>query len=348
MPAAIRACKNESGDALNKAAAYYGHFLGRVMDSPGLYRNQNTRFPCILMVDQGESIHLSSVHIQIITVYAGPIFGFYGAIWDGQIRVEALVTFDLTTRHLNEKGRFAIASGLDAFKEAVDDIQAHYAGMQAEAAPPPHNSDVATSRKFPYLTSFEINGQQLACVYRSRLATEVNLIFSVTSAQVPGKYVVKFTRQYSVEAHEWLASCNLAPQLRQRKNILGGWIIIFMDYSRYTLLSDLNLLKEQQEKVQLKVTMVLKKFHDQGFVHGDVRKNNILVDRDSLSSRDADDVRIHFVDFDWAGKVGEAKYPFNINTKTVKRPDGVEGGVLITREHDEIMARYMFPEDENA
>jgi hypothetical protein len=72
MPAAIRACKNESGDALNKAAAYYGHFVGRVMDSPGLYRNQNTRFPCILMVDQGESTHLSSIQIQLITVVQAP------------------------------------------------------------------------------------------------------------------------------------------------------------------------------------------------------------------------------------------------------------------------------------
>lgn len=52
--------------------------------------------------------------------------GFYGAVWDGRARVEPLMTLDLTFHHQYEKDRFAIPSCLDAFKETIDCIQAHY------------------------------------------------------------------------------------------------------------------------------------------------------------------------------------------------------------------------------
>ena len=59
MPAAIRECKNETGDAFNQVIAYYGHFLYNANHTPRHYENLNTRFPCLLMVDRGESVHLS-------------------------------------------------------------------------------------------------------------------------------------------------------------------------------------------------------------------------------------------------------------------------------------------------
>ena len=259
------------------------------------------------------------------------------------------MTFDLKTRHMNKKDRFAIASGLDAFKEAVDKIQAHYHKIMEDAnAKTGANRDrvvMNKSRKFPYITSFELQGRKVACAYRSRLASEVNLIFSVVESdnQGSGEHIVKFTQQYSVEAHQWLASRGSAPRLWQRKNIPGEWIVIFMEYSKYSLLHGLELSEEERTKVQSKVTMALKEFHDQGFVHGYVRKTNIFVDRQSFVSTDAKDVKIHIIDFDWAGKVGEAKYPIGVNTETMKRPDGVGDGVIITREHDEWMLRHLFP-----
>jgi len=53
-------------------------------------------------------------------------------------------------------------------------------------------------------------------------------------------------------------------------------------------------------------------------------------------------VRIHFVDFDWAGCIGEAKYPDDINRIMVRRPEGIEGRKLITVEHDKAMLSYLF------
>jgi len=51
----------------------------------------------------------------------------------------------------------------------------------------------------------------------------------------------------------------------------------------------------------------------------DVRNTNILIGLESLVS---DGVNVHFVDFDWAGLIGEARYPTSVNGKTVKRPEG--------------------------
>jgi hypothetical protein len=139
------------------------------------------------MADQGTSVHLSSVHLQLITAYAGPILGFYGVVWDGRIRAEVLATFDLRTHRTNEKGRFAIASSLDAFKEAVDEVQAHYTKIQAEATgtagATEYDNHIAESRKYPYVTTFKIDGQELPCTYKSRLHEE-KLIFSATSTSL--------------------------------------------------------------------------------------------------------------------------------------------------------------------
>lgn len=49
---------------------------------------------------------------------------------------------------------------------------------------------------------------------------------------------------------------------------------------------------------------------------------------------------VHLIDFDWAGRVGEARYPMRVNHITVKRPEW--GGELITQQHDIEMVSYLF------
>ncbi len=52
MPAAIRECKNNSGNALSQAIIHYSHFLLNAVTP-----NFKTTFPCILMVDMGMSAY---------------------------------------------------------------------------------------------------------------------------------------------------------------------------------------------------------------------------------------------------------------------------------------------------
>ena len=44
---------------------------------------------------------------------------------------------------------------------------------------------------------------------------------------------------------------------------------------------------------------IVKAFHEHGFVHGDLRPPNSIVDEEKLL----------LIDFDWGGKEGEAKFP---------------------------------------
>ncbi len=62
---------------------------------------------------------------------------------------------------------------------------------------------------------------------------------------------------------------------------------------------------------------------------------NILVDCKTLTSKDG--IKIHFIDFDWAGRQGEAVYPMRVNNVTVRRPEGEP--ILV--EHDMAMVKFL-------
>ena len=77
----------------------------------------------------------------------------------------------------------------------------------------------------------------------------------------------------------------------------------------------------------------ISEYHRHGFVHGDIRKPNILV-----SSSDNTDFRL--IDFDWAGRHGTARYPSKINPE-IPWPEGVDVHALIEFEHDVQMLDYL-------
>ncbi|KAI5991102.1 hypothetical protein F5J12DRAFT_897608 [Pisolithus orientalis] len=77
----------------------------------------------------------------------------------------------------------------------------------------------------------------------------------------------------------------------------------------------------------------LDELHQHGYVHGDVRSMNIMV----LGS---DMTEFMFVDFDWAGKIGEVRYPLNVN-RDIWRPSGVFDGAPIEAKHDMAMLKHI-------
>ena len=273
--------------------------------------------------------------------------GFYGAAWDGErVKVEPLAPgLDLATHWRERNDRHAIASCFDALVLATKNIEAQYRSIKADAdalanqvysAYDPH---IQTARKYPFLTSYDDDGQETSFTYDRQLV-EDKLVFSAAVNQPgSGECIVKFTCQYSEAAHNYLASHGLTPRIWKRIPIPGSWTAVVMDKSNYEVLYDLELLEAEQDKVKRKVTSIVKTLHEGGFVHGDIRDTNLLIDRASLAS---DDVMVHLIDFDWAGRIGEARYPMEINCTTVRRPTGVEGGELIAEQHDDEMVSYLF------
>ncbi|KAK1224751.1 hypothetical protein PQX77_012335 [Marasmius sp. AFHP31] len=331
MPAAIRECKNEEGLAKAQVTLYYGQYLLPAVKS---HCKRDTRFPSILITDIGMSAFF--VHPAIVFIlYLGPTFGFYGAIWNGQVvQVEPLTPiFDLTADPLDERARHAFASSLDALIEGVASIEKHYRKIKSSTET---NSslDYRARRSYPYMDSFEIDGAEAVVAFTSRLY-EDKLIFTAQRCGID--YIVKFTRHYSEEAHQYLASLSFAPKLFQCKALPGGWIAVLMERSDYTRVDELT--NDQRQLVKGKVSEIVEILHGQDLVHGDIRAANLLVDEKSL--RPGGDVKVHFLDFDWAGRVGDAKYPFRVNTSTMTRPSEVKGGGIITKAHDVEMVSYL-------
>ncbi len=73
-------------------------------------------------------------------------------------------------------------------------------------------------------------------------------------------------------------------------------------------------------------------------VHGDIRAPNILVRLPILADPlplvlDVRSLKVAFLDFDWAGLVGEARYP-PLMSQAVPWPRGAEHGAIISADHD--------------
>jgi tRNA A-37 threonylcarbamoyl transferase component Bud32 len=129
------------------------------------------------------------------------------------------------------------------------------------------------------------------------------------------------------------SSLGFAPALRGFEVIPGGWYIVVMDFidDEYHDLKDSPAKGSFETEVREKVTSL----HQAGFVHGDIRSTNIMVKTNGSPG-------IMLVDFDWAGVIGEVRYPMNVNNVDIKRPDGAHDNELVMAQHDMLMIDFMF------
>lgn len=244
--------------------------------------------------------------------------------------------YDLTIHWTDESGRQAIAASLNAFLKGIPRLEAHYSSN----APVPSLLD----RTYPYKTSYEDEtGRPINFSYRSRIADKLVFVADPdkSSDKDLGTLCVKFTRRYSEDAHRFLAQSGHAPRLRAVMRLPGGWNMVVMDYLEYTQLCDpmLEISDEQRHEIMAKVSEAIQNLHDAGFVHGDIRPPNVLVNCRMPTSTDG--IKIYFIDFDWAGCQGEAVYPTRVNTVSVRRPEGVSDGKPILVEHDLAMIKLL-------
>jgi len=160
---------------------------------------------------------------------------------------------------------------------------------------------------------------------------EDKLVFSGTAANA--EVCIKFVRQYSKETHLLCSSLGFAPTLKGFELVPGGWYIVVMDFINdvYHDLGDSPTKASFETEVRESVT----KLHQAGFVHGDIRNTNIMVKKNGSPG-------IMLVDFDWAGVIGDVRYPMNVNDVDIKRPYGACDNELIMAQHDMLMVDFMF------
>ena len=129
---------------------------------------------------------------------------------------------------------------------------------------------------------------------------KMNNIEWLFEAECNGKKVaVKFVRTfYGEDVHKLLAKHELAPQLFSVTPLDGGWLAVVME-----AIEGAPLRRPAAKPVEEALKRAVSLMHTNGYVHGDVRPQNVLVS----------DNTVRIVDFDWAGKHPNARYPPELN-----------------------------------
>ena len=135
-----------------------------------------------------------------------------------------------------------------------------------------------------------------------------------------------------MEAHSICASMGFAPALKGFKRVAGRWYMVVMD----AITDEFSLVDRPSASLYEPIKEKVVALHQQGYVHGDLRDTNVMVRKDGAPE-------LMLFDFDWAGEIGQVRYPINVNRgPNLKRPDGAYDGELITAEHDMEMLDIMF------
>ena len=118
--------------------------------------------------------------------------------------------------------------------------------------------------------------------------------------------IVKFTARYNTVAHCRLSEAGLAPRLHFCDRVIGDLYMVVME--RVDGKSIWQLQEEKKplpEIISEEVRRAVRLLHEHNIVFGDLRDPNILYDESKH--------RVALVDFDWAGRDGESRYPPTLN-----------------------------------
>jgi len=120
---------------------------------------------------------------------------------------------------------------------------------------------------YPYPTKFTgSQGSAMHLHYKGKLS---NTCFKATMDKQDGFVLVKFCKSYSKEAHICLASSGHAPHFVGIKILSDEWLMVVMKYVNGCSWDE----AIDNPIAELKVAVL--SLHEAGFVHGDLRSNNI-------------------------------------------------------------------------
>jgi len=163
--------------------------------------------------------------------------------------------------------------------------------------------------------------------------------------------VVKFVARYGVGAHQLLAEAKMAPRLlfcgsidgqrdirktpeKGTKDVfglhLGPLRMVVMEYIDGTHGEALEASYGPKD-TYAQVKAMIDKLHASDYVFGDLRPPNIMFAG----------TKAFLIDFDWAGKHGEAFYPFELGEGVTKYCGGRDFGT-IEKEHDLALLDHYF------
>jgi serine/threonine protein kinase len=261
--------------------------------------------------------------------------------------------------HLGDiEHRENLARALGACRIAVAKLECYYAEGLPDVSPPRRRKDTVAELLVPQYTTYnmldregkEVPGPVMTLTYK-RSYTELSgsgkgvqskLVFEAFDND--GNHLcVKFVKRYGKKAHIQFAQNQLAPDLKGFREIGGGWKMVVMEYlsEPYKQGEELRYYEQISSDIQQAARNMLKQrlqvVHHLGYVHGDIRNPNLMLALNGSGSL----VDLKLVDFDWAGKEGEVRYPHNMNLDLI-RARGAKSSANITAKHDIFMVDTLF------
>ncbi len=260
-----------------------------------------------------------------------------GAVFTTQPIVQRLTDFIWlgTSPVINDAQCIRVAGILRALKAGVRILDNYYRNL----AHLPLSSNAHHPRFFPFPTSFHnVNQSRVHFKYLEPLKPFDPDCVTFLAETIPDKtkVVVKFAQTYGAEAHILLAQHDLAPPLLHFKHLnedgagYGALKMVVMGYVEGKTVTKVFNGAALSPNVIGDLERALNILHGEGLVFGDLRRPNIMI----MPGPNKDDT-VRLIDFDWAGKENEARYPIHLNqSKEVKWADGVGSYRKIDKRHD--------------
>ncbi|KAF5357457.1 hypothetical protein D9757_012969 [Collybiopsis confluens] len=276
---------------------------------------------------------------------AGPWITISGAIF-----AESVVVQRLTDLICLENGRdqddekvFAVARVFRALVWAVSDLKDWYINHRADLTPGTRSLSLPEERFFPLANSYTAaDGITVSFKYLNWLKapSPTCRVFLAVRSDNEEKVVVKFVERYGEIAHKQLAKAGLAPKLLYCGSIwkettqqlgMGKRKMVVMEY-----IEGKHPHGGVSDSVRDAIANAIQGLHQNGLVHGDIRLPNIIIQDSDQSNPNLDEAkRVRILDFDWAGKDGEVRYPLGL-VMDGRPVDAVEDSPICTF-HDHAM-----------
>ncbi|CAG8627176.1 965_t:CDS:2, partial [Paraglomus occultum] len=258
-------------------------------------------------------------NVRVCLVLSCPFLGVAGVICNNRkILADPLIgPIPLMLLRYDREQMMKIARVFTALESAYKMLREYY-----------NSPETGPQSMWPYYQAFNYQHKQVKFEYIKQLYKD-KLLFVVETKQnsdsdIPQRLLVKFTESYGEVVHKFCADHGFAPKLFGCYKLSERWKVVIMQY----LEDYVNLFDGARVEWKEKIKKSIEEMHHAGFVHGDLRKPNILYKATDES------VNVVLVDFDWAGEAGKVFYPSFLNIESVKRhPDAISDKV-ITPEHD--------------
>ncbi|KAG9310575.1 hypothetical protein JVU11DRAFT_9130 [Chiua virens] len=273
-----------------------------------------------------------------IIAHAGPWLTIMGGVITSHYIVQRLTDFLWVPVHsTHDDVQFhRIARVFYALRESIEKLDLWYKSLEAKPAWNPSVKE-PHARFFPFPRTYLEGGNPVEFEYQTPLEEDVSCVTyrARTTGTNPKDIVVKFVTSYGEDAHRMMATAGYAPEILYCGKIdvtdnmpsYGNLRMVVMKYVNGWTLEDALKQNKVPTSFETDIRNAFKHLHDGGYVYGDLRRPNVMITSEG---------GLKLIDFDWAGKKDEARYPIAISG-SIRWPAGVQGLGLIQQEHDLVM-----------